>query len=130
MESKDEGSDDTKWYAIHRKQDHESLLAHFSPAIVGEKERGHYKLIKEMISEADVESVLDAEDMSIVIPDAAMMAERECEDEYEGKCALAQLTVARFVNRPLLTRIRIRCPQSGAQCCDRDGRMHPGRPFL
>ncbi len=91
MECKDGGSDDTKWSAIHRKKDHESLLAHYSPAIVGEKERCHHKFIKELITEAEVESDLDDEDMSIDGPDA-MKAERECEEDYEGKCAPAQLT--------------------------------------
>ena len=127
MESKDEGSDDTKWSAIHRKKDHESLLVHYSPALVGEKERGHHKFIKELISEADVESDADAEDMSIVVPDGAMMADRECEDEYEGVRDLAPPRPRLVLSiRPLLTGIRIRCPQSGAQCCDRNGGMHSG----
>jgi hypothetical protein len=116
LESKDEGIDDTEWSAIHRKKDHDSLLAHYSPAIVGEKERGHYKLIKELISEVDVESDLEAEDMSIVVPDAAMVADREF--EHDGKCDLAQAAVAVLLICPLLTRIWIRCPQSGAQCGD------------
>ena len=71
MESRNqEVGEEGKWAIMSRKEDTDTILAHYNPSVVGEKERGNHKLLRELIMDADYDLDPEADTQTTTITDA------------------------------------------------------------
>jgi hypothetical protein len=78
VESREKESDEGKWAVMPRKEDTDTILAHYNPSVVGEKDRGHHKQLRELIADTDYDP-----DTAALAAVAGGDSRREEEDEDE-----------------------------------------------